>query len=233
MQKLAASKWLTVCLPFLILILPLFLSGCGTSSSSLPAYNIAGQWFFYDATNGISGEQRATTNLVLTTSDTTIGGTSPQSTTVSGSISDVNISFSWVGSDGVTTYTYAGTVGTGGGTMQGTWSNTIGQTGTWDALIDVAPSVVISGAWSITTSGPQGTIPVTFTQSGNSLTATTPQGQQSPPGTISYLNIAFFATGSDGATYTYIGTANSAANAMSGTWTNTNGQSGTWSATKS
>jgi hypothetical protein len=211
--------------------LPLFLSGCGTSSSSLPAYNIAGQWFVYDATKGISGEQGASL-YTLTTSDTTIGGTTPQGLPLSGSISDVNVSFSWVGSDGAT-YTYAGTVGNGGGTMQGAWSNTSGQTGTWDALIDVAPSAVVSGAWNITTSGPQGTIPVTFTQSGNGITATTPQGQQSPPGTISYLNIAFFAIGSDGATYTYIGTANSAANAMSGTWTNTSGQSGTWSATKS
>lgn len=231
MQKLTTSKWLTACLLFLILTLPLFLSGCGTSSSSLPAYNIAGQWFVYDATKGIPGEQGASL-YTLTTSDTTIGGTTPQGQVLSGSISDVNVSFSWVGSDGAT-YIYAGTVGTGGGTMQGTWSNTSGQTGTWDALIDVAPSVVISGTWSITTSGPQGTIPVTLTQSGNGITATTPQGQQSPPGTISFLNIAFFAIGSDGATYTYTGTANSAANAMSGTWANTNGQSGTWSATKS
>lgn len=230
MQKLVASKWLTVCLLFLILTLPLFLSGCGTSSSSLPAYNIAGQWFFYDATNGIPGEQGASL-YTLTTSDTTIGGTTPQGQALSGSISDVNVSFSWVGSDGAT-YIYTGTVGTGGGTMQGTWSNTSGQTGTWDALIDVAPSVVISGTWSIITNGPQGTIPVTLTQSGNGITATTPQGQQSPPGTISYLNLAFFAIGSDGATYTYTGTVNTAANAMSGTWANTNGQSGTWSATK-
>jgi len=230
MQKLGASKWLMVCLLFLIVTSPLFLSGCGTSSSSLPAYNIAGQWFFYDATNGIPGEQGALL-YTLTTSDTTIGGTTPQGLSLSGSISDVDVSFSWVGTDGAT-YTYAGTVGTGGGTMQGTWSNTSGQKGTWVALINVAPSVVISGAWSITTGGPQGTILVTFTQVGNGLTATTPQGQQSPPGTISYLNIVFFAIGSDGYTYTYIGTTNSAVTAMSGTWTNTNGQSGTWSATE-
>jgi len=230
MEKITAKGWLKICSFFFLLSLPVFLGGCGSSSTSEPAFNIAGSWFIYDATNSIAGEQGP--NIFnFTTSDTTIGGTTSQGQVITGTTSDVNVSFSWVGSDGAK-YTYDGKVGNNGETMSGTWSNASGQNGTWLGSIDVAPSVTIPGSWVITTSGSQGTIAATFTQSGNGITITTQQGQQSPPGTISYLNLVFFALGSDGATYTYTGTVNSSADSMSGTWTNTNGQSGTWSATK-
>lgn len=230
MEKITVKEWLKICLLFSLLGLPVFLSGCGAKQNS-PAFNIAGSWFIYDATNTIAGEQGPSL-FQFTTSDTTLSGTTSQGIVLTGTTTDTGVSFSWVGSDGAT-YTYGGTVGNGGETMQGTWSNTSGQSGTWIGLIDVAPSVTIPGSWVLTTGGPQGTINVTFTQSGNGLTITTPQGEQNPPGTISFLNLAFFVIGSDGATYTYVGTVTSAANSMSGTWTNTNGQSGSWSATKS
>lgn len=238
MEKLGSRKWLKVCMVIFAVTLSFYIGGCGNNNGNSPAFNIQGGWFIYDATNGISGEQGPSL-FQFTTSDTTLGGTTSQGIALTGTTTDTGVSFVWTGSDGAT-YTYNGTVGADGVTMQGAWSNTSNQSGTWVALIDQAPSVNIAPSptsptsWVLTTGGPQGTIDVTFTQSGNSLTITTPQGVQNPPGTISFLDLAFFVIGSDGATYTYVGTvtasANSLATAMSGTWTNTNGLSGTWSA---
>ena len=230
MKKITAKGWQKICFFFFLLSLQSFLGGCGGSKTALPAFNVAGSWFIYDATNGIAGEQ-GPSGFNFTTSDTKLGGTNSQGQVISGNVNDTTVGFSWLGSDGAT-YTYGGTVGGSGGTMQGTWQNSNGQNGTWLALINAAPSVNIQGSWVLTTSGPQGIIAVTFAQSGNGITITTPEGQQTPPGSISYQNLAFFAVGSDEATYTYTGTVNSAANSISGTWTNTAGQSGIWSATK-
>jgi hypothetical protein len=237
MERFGSRRWLKVCTLFIVGALLMFLVGCG-SKQNTPAFNIAGGWFIYDATNTIQGEQGP--NLFqFFTSDTTLTGTTSQGIGLTGTTTDQGVSFSWFVSDGAT-YTYNGTVGANGATMQGTWSNTKNQSGTWIGLINSAPSVNIATSptsptsWVLTTGGPQGTIDVSFTQSGNSISITTPQGLQNPPGTSSFLNLAFFVIGRDGATYTYVGTvtqsANSLATAMSGTWTNTNGQTGAWSA---
>lgn len=229
MEKLGSRKWLKVCTLFIVGVLLLFLGGCGKNNGNSPAFNIQGSWFIYDATNTIQGEQGPGLFQFIT-SDTTLSGTTSQGLGLTGTTNDTGVSFTWIGIDGAT-YTYTGTVGTNGATMQGTWSNTSNQSGTWIGLLNTAPSVnIIPGAWVLTTGGPQGTIDVTFTQSNNSITLTTPQGLQNTLGTISFFDIAFFAIGSDGATYTYFGTVTSAANSMSGTWTSTTGASGTWSA---
>lgn len=70
----------------------------------------------------------------------------------------------------------------------------------------------------------------TFTQSGSTLTGTTPQGQ-SITGTVNGSDITFTWVGVDSFTYTYSGTIQGGG-IMSGTWTATNGQSGTWRSTK-
>lgn len=231
MERFGSRKWMKGCALLIVLVLPLFVGGCGSSKNS-PIFNIAGQWYMYVATNGIAGEQGPGLFLFYT-SDTTLSGTTSQGSGFTGTTTDTGVSFSWVGSDGAT-YTYDGTVGTNGGTMQGTWSNTSKQSGTWIGLINNAPSVTIpTGSWVLTTSGAQGTMDVSFVQSVNSVSITTPKGIQNPPGTISLFNIVFFVAGTDGSTYTYNGTVTSATASMSGSWTSTNGQSGTWSATKS
>ena len=156
MEKIMTKGWLKICFFFFLLSLPVFIGGCGLINSSTPTFNIAGYWFIYDAATGTAGEQGPNLfNFTMSNSD--VGGTTSQGQAITGTSTDVNISFSWVGSDEAT-YTYSGTVGPDGGTMQGTWSNTNGQSGSWVGLVDAAPSATIQGSWVLTTSGPQGTI---------------------------------------------------------------------------
>jgi hypothetical protein len=233
MQKLATSKWLKVCLLFFVVTLFLFLGGCG-SSKPLPVWNITGSWYTYYATTGTPGEQGP--NLfTFTQTEDSLSGTTSQNQQITGTVSGLDITFSWVGSDGATN-TSTGKVSADGATMSGTWTSSKGQSGTWHAIPNTSPKVNIAGNWNTYqtttgTPGEQGPDLFTFTQSGNGLSGTTSQGQQIT-GTISGLSITFFWTGSDGATYTSTGTVSADGVTMSGTWTGSNGQSGTWRATK-
>jgi hypothetical protein len=236
MQRQATKYWLKLYSLLCVITLPLFLGGCGGGTNE-PPYNITGSWFIYDTTVGTAGEQGP--NLFTFTQtdskNNNLAGTTSQSQSVMGNVSGLNISFSWVGSDSAT-YNYTGIISGDGFTMSGTWTNTIGHSGTWHAIYSASPSVDISGKWNIllTTAGTteqQGPFLFTFTQSGNGISGTTSQGQQLI-GTVSILSITFSWPESDGATNVYTGAINAAGTA-SGTWRSTNGQSGTWSATKS
>lgn len=252
MKRLVTSKVLKVWLLFFVLTLPLFLSGCGTGSGSLPTFNVTGSWFIYHTTAATAGVQGPDL-YAFTTSESSLSGTvtpagQTQAVAVTGNVKGVNISFSWTWIDG-TVYAYEGTVGANA-TMSGKWTSLKGQTvqsGTWNALTNNTnlPTSSIAGNWNIfvTTAGITGEAGpnlVTFTQSGNNISATL-QGQTiTATGSVSNLNILFFWIGSDGVTTNlFVGavTATDAgtviANTMSGTWTSTNGQSGTWRATKS
>jgi hypothetical protein len=237
MKKYAARNWLKVCLLLFVIPLPLFLASCGGGISSAP-FNTSGSWFIYHTTAGTAGDQGPDLFTFTQTdaSSNNLTGTTSQSQLLSGNVSGLNISFSWVGSDGAT-YNYTGVISADAFTMSGTWTSTNGLSGTWHAIFSASPSVNISGSWSILfttagTTGQQGPFLFTFTQSGNGIAGTTSQGQQLI-GTVSVLSITFSWAGSDGATNVYTGALNSAGTSMSGTWTSTNGLSGTWSATKS
>ena len=238
MQKQATSDWFKVCMLFCVIGLAFFLGGCGGSSTSENPFNTTGSWFIYHTTAGTAGEQGPDLFTFVQTdaSNNNLTGNTSQSQLITGNVSGLNISFSWIGSDSAT-YNYTGAISADGFTMSGTWTNTSGHSGTWHAIVSASPSANISGSWNIIlttagTGGQQGPYLFTFTQSGNGVSGTTSQGQQLI-GTVSILHITFSWTGIDGATNVYTGTINAAGTTMSGTWTSTNGQSGTWSATKS
>ena len=131
MQKFATSKWLKVCLLFFMVTSLLFLIGCGGSSQAPPVWNITGSWYTYYATTGTPGEQGPDI-FTFTQSENSLSGTTSQGPQITGTVSGLNINFSWVGSDGVT-YTSTGTVSADGATMSGTWASSNGQSGTWRA----------------------------------------------------------------------------------------------------
>jgi hypothetical protein len=233
MQKLFASKWVKVYFLFFVVTLPLFLGGCGTSHPE-PTYGIAGSWNIV-TTGGTVAELGGSGVFTFTTSstDNSIGGTTPLLATISGSVSDVNVSFSWVGTDNATN-SYTGTVSPLGGTfiMSGTWTSTNGQSGIWNAILENNATPVsynITGNWNMVTTGgtvgeQQGLFAFTWPGLGYGIAGTT----TSPPGLtitgiISSYTIMFSWTGSDGATYIYYGTVSgpgsTAGNTMTGTWT--------------
>ena len=216
-------------------ILTLFLSACG-HSKHVALINIAGTWFVYHETDGLSAEQ-GPDSFNFTTSDNTVSGTTSQAQSITGTVEDLDISFSWIGSDSFT-YTYTGSVSNDGMTMSGTWTNTNGQSGTWHAIIELSPAVNIAGNWDIfnTPAGSPlelGPDQFTFTQSGNGIAGTT-SGGQTVIGSIGNQSITFSWVASDGFLYIYTGAVSIDDTTMSGTWTSTNnGQSGSWRATRS
>jgi hypothetical protein len=234
MKRLAGSKrsrdYFLICGA----IFTLLLSGCG-SSKPVPLFNIAGTWFVYHETNGISAEQ-GPDSFIFKTSDNTVSGTTSQGQSITGTVTGLDISFSWLGSDSFT-YTYTGSVSSDGTTMSGTWTNTNGQSGKWHAIIDLSPAVNIAGSWNIFNTPAGSTVELgpdlfTFTQSGNGVAGLT-SGAQTVIGSIGGQSIAFSWVASDGYLYIYTGSVSSDGHTMSGTWTNTNnGQSGSWRATK-
>jgi hypothetical protein len=232
MQKRGTGKWLKGCLLSLAVTLPLIFGGCGGNQAE-PAWNVTGGWYIYHDTAGVPGEQGPDL-FSFTQANNKLSGTTPQGQQITGTVSGVDISFSWTGSDGASC-SYSGSISGDGATMSGTWTSSNGQSGTWHAIVNAAPAVNVTGNWNIyhTTTGAPGEAGpdiLAFAQTNNNLSGTTPQGQQ-VTGTVSSLSITFSWTGSDGATYTYTGSAS--ATAMSGSWTSTSGQSGTWRATKS
>lgn len=234
MKKLTKAKWLKVCLLLFVVTLPPFISGCGGNQSE-PTFNIAGSWNIFHTTTGTAGEEGPDL-FTFTTSNNDVSGTTPLNQLITGNVSGLNVSFSWVGSDGATN-TYTGVVSADGATMSGTWTSTNGHSGTWHAIVNVAPAVSITGNWNIFhtttgTAGEEGPDLFIFTQSGNGISGTTSLNQQII-GTISHLDITFSWVGSDGATNIYTGAVSANGATMSGTWMSTNGHAGTWRATKS
>lgn len=232
MQKLATNQCRRIGLLLSLLTLPLFLISCGGSQAD-PVFNITGTWYIFHTTTGTPG-QLGPDLFTFSQSDNNLSGTTSQSRPLSGTVSALNLNFSWLGSDG-TGFTYTGTISADGNTMSGTWSSSNGQSGTWHAILNIAPSANVAGNWNIFhtitgTPGEQGPDLFAFTQPGNNISGTTSQGQ-SVTGIISGLSIILSWTGSDGTTNTYTGTV-SGGNTMSGTWSGTNGQSGTWRAAK-
>ena len=241
MEKLGGRKWLKVCMLISMVALLLINVGCGSGTSE-PAFNITGSWNIFTTTSGTKGEQGP--NLFnLTTSASTLSGTTPQGNVISGEVKDLNIAFSWVGNDGAINH-YIGVVSNNGTTMAGTWTSTKGQSGTWDGIIissttgSFPPKVNVAGDWNAFmttagTAGEQGPDVVTFTQSANSLGGTV-QGQQIT-GSIMSSNITslifFFNDGISN--FAFTGIVSTDGKSMSGTWTNTGGQTGTWRAAKS
>jgi hypothetical protein len=234
MQRLGRRKWLAVCTLLMVGIIPLFLGGCGSKQSS-PTFNITGGWYTFYSTKGTAGAQGP--NLfTFTVTTNNITGVTSQGQVITGQITGLDISFSFVDSDGATN-TSTGTVSADdGSTMSGTWTKSNGQSGTWEAVISLAPQVSVAGNWNmfLTTggSGEQGLGVFVFTQSGNGVSGTT-SDSNSIIGAIGRLDITFFWTGNDGVTRTLIGIITSDGTGMSGTWSDTSGKSGTWRATKS
>ncbi len=238
MQRLYTRKRPRFCLLLTLSVLLLGLSGCG-STSNLPSFDLNGTtWFMYKTVNGSAGELESDPfSFTQSSGDNNFTGSTPppNSLSLSGSINGKAITFSWI--DGSTTYTFGGSFNADGSLMSGNWTSTTnGQTtpmGTWNAVINLAPSVDITGSWNLTNST-SGIYQFTYAAAttGNNITGTTPDGLPII-GRIGSFTVFFSWVASDGSTtLMYTGTADVAATSMSGTWTDTNGNSGTWSATK-
>src|ERR1039458_9033068 len=129
MKKLFTGKWSQIYVFFLVASVPLFLIGCGLSNNNPPAYDISGAWYTYYATNGTPGELGP--NLyTFSASSNAIAGSTSQNQIITGEITGLDITFSYVQSDG-STNSSMGTVGSDGTTMSGTWTDTKGRSGTW------------------------------------------------------------------------------------------------------
>jgi hypothetical protein len=235
MKILEARKFSRVCCLFLVIVLAMFLGGCGSSQSS-PEWNISGVWSTFYATAGTPGQQ-GPNPFTFSTSENTVTGTTSQGQPIAGSITGLDLSFSFVDSDGATS-TSNGTVSAAdGSTMSGTWTKSNGQSGTWYAVINLPPLVSAEGNWNVFqatsgVAGEQGPDVFAFTQSGYGIAGETPQGQQIT-GAIGRLDIIFFWVDGDEVTHTFIGVITADGTGMSGTWSDTSGKSGTWRAAKS
>jgi len=235
MQKQVAKKLSKVFVLFYALSLMVLLGGCG--SKTLPVWNITGSWYVYHVSTTGTAEQGPDL-FTFTSTDNNLTGVTSLNQPLTGQVNGLDINFSWMGSDGASN-TYTGVISADGATMAGTWTSTNGQSGTWNALVNLGPLVNVSGNWNtyLATSGStgeQGPIPSTFTQSGNGISGTLTQGQQqiTTTGSISRQDIIFFWTGSDGIVYAMTGTVTGNGSAMSGTWAGNKGQSGTWRAVR-
>lgn len=233
MKKSGPKKFANVYVLLFAVMAPFIFSGCGGGQSE-PIFNVSGSWFIYHTSNAAAGEQGPDL-FTFAQSQNSLTGTTPLNQAVTGTVSNLDISFSWTGSDGATN-NYSGTVSPDGTTMSGAWSSTNGQSGTWNAIVNAAPLANITGSWNVfhTTGSAteQGPDLFMFTQSGSGISGTTSQSQQIA-GTTGSLSIIFFWTGSDGAVNAYTGAVSNNGTAMSGTWRSTNGQSGSWRALKS
>lgn len=238
MQKSIISKWLKVCWVLIVLTFPLLFSGCGTSSNSLPIFNVAGQWNIFTSTAGTAGVQGP--NLfTFATSENDLSGTTSGGQQLSGNVTQLSISFSWTLTDG-TIFTYSGNISASdGATMLGRWTSNKGQSGTWAGVItNPTSSVNVTGTWDTFTTDlskagsiEQGPFSITLTQPTNTFSGISADGQQIA-GAISRFDIVFLEAVSDGSTRTFSGVVTSGGTGMSGTWTSTNGSSGSWRAGK-
>jgi hypothetical protein len=232
MQRIT-GKWLEYSIAFFALSLIFILGGCGGKTE--PTFNISGSWYVFHTTDGTVGEEGLGL-FSFTQSDNDLSGSVVTTgEPISGSVSGLDISFSWTESATGVRNDYSGKVSTDGTTMSGTWSDSNGQNGTWSAIIQLTPIGDIQGDWNLSApvAGVEG---FTLVQSTNDLTGSvTSQGDQTT-GIISNPDIFFFWTGSDGVTNTFVGTVSSVSDgiaySMSGTWSDSSGGSGSWSATR-
>ncbi len=240
MQRLA-GQWLKVSTAFFAIISALLLGGCGGKAD--PTFNISGSWYVFYTTDGTQGIQSFSSSpFSFTQTDNDLTGAVPTSgESLTGSVSGLDISFSFTLNKDTYRYDYNGKVSSDGTTMSGTWSNSHGAKGSWNAIIKLTPYGSIQGNWSLSApvEGVQGFTFVQSTSDTNYLAGSLTTPQAGPiTGVVSNPDILFFWTGSDGTTlYTFSGTLtsknNGVADVMSGTWTATNGQAGSWSATRS
>ncbi len=241
MERIGGRRWLTGCMLIISAALLFFIGGC-SSGVTEPAFNVSGNWDIYTTTSGTVGEA-GPGRFSFSTYSSTLSGYSPETKYITGEVSDLNISFSWVASDGYT-YSYTGLVSNNGTTMSGTWTNTNNQSGTWNGIIistsstTFTPTINIAGNWNVFlttdgTTGEEGPEAVTFTQSSNTLGGTA-LGQQIV-GSIASSNVTtvLFFWNDGTSNFAFTGIANVDGNSMQGTWTNTSGKTGTWRATKS
>ncbi|HET6514656.1 MAG TPA: hypothetical protein VFG09_05800 [Thermodesulfovibrionales bacterium] len=214
----------------LFLSFPLVLIGCGRQNDE-NLYNVQGTWNFYHTTKGMTGLQGPEPALFsFSQSKEDITGTAPDGSSLSGSTSDVNISFSLTEKDG-TVFNYTGTILVIA-TMSGTWTSSNGYSGTWQAIVNTPALVNVAGNWNITTSGIPGTSLFELKQNtGSSSLDQSIFAGTVGTGLVSSGTVLFTWVGDDGTTYFYTGT-ESGGNAMSGTWLTDKGQTGTWSGTK-
>jgi hypothetical protein len=235
MQRLGRHKWLMVCTLFIVGVLPLFIGGCGSKQNS-PVYNITGNWFMFYATKGTAGEV-GPSQFTFTTTDNNITGLTDKGQVITGEVAGLDITFSFVDSDGALNTSTGTVAASDGSTMSGTWTKSNGQSGTWHAVIGtVSPQADATGNWNMfqTTSGgsEQGLGLFTFSQSGFGIAGTTSDGK-SIIGATGRLDITFFWVDADGVTHTLTGIITADGSSMSGTWYDTAGKSGTWRATRS
>jgi hypothetical protein len=232
MQRIA-GKWPEFSSAFLAVTLIFLFGGCGGKTE--PTFNISGSWYMFHTTDGTAGEQGLGL-FSFTQSDNDLSGSvATTGESISGSVSGLDVSFSWTDSATSARIDYNGKVSTDGTTMSGTWSDSNGQHGTWNAIIQLNPVGDVQGDWNLLApvAGVQG---FTFVQATNDLTGSvTSQGDQIT-GILSNPDIFFYWTGSDGVTNTFIGTINNVSGGtaydMSGSWSDSSGGSGSWSATK-
>ncbi|MGD1074503.1 MAG: hypothetical protein ABR903_00280 [Thermodesulfovibrionales bacterium] len=246
MKELVINKWVKVYLIFFVVTFPLFLTGC-SSSSSLPTFNVTGNWFVYSVASISPGVVKGPLYpFIFTQSENDLSGTTSTGESIgSGSVTSVNISFSWVGAaDGVTN-TYTGTINADA-TMSGTWTRSDGTTGTWYAII-FTPPADIQGNWNLFITSPSSPEPqplglVTFTvnainegvasPSWFSIATTSGSLPGAGIGTVCTQSIMFPFSINE---VTFIFSGSITVNGtMSGTWTaataTANGLSGTWNA---
>ncbi len=127
------KKCATVFLLVLVVAAPLFLGGCGGNGST-PTFNISGTW---NITWTPASSPAGTYTFTFTQSDSSLSGTTNQGQPISGSVSGLNVNFSFIWTESPSgvqnTYTFNGTEGTDATTMSGTWTNGGGASGAWSA----------------------------------------------------------------------------------------------------
>ncbi|MGD0885588.1 MAG: hypothetical protein ABSA46_12095 [Thermodesulfovibrionales bacterium] len=211
------KKFITVQSVYFFLILftatvPLFLGGCGGGGTATPLANITGTWTLSTSTG----------NFTFTQINNTISGETPLGQTITGSMSGLNIQFSWVDSTGAT-HSYTGVVSPDGTSMSGTYTIGSGAAAPWTGTLT---TFNITGTWTLSTQVGSWM----FTQIGTTLSGQTPSALQIT-GTIIGLNISFSFTDSSGNTDTYTGTVSSDGTSISGTYTIGSGAAAPWTGT--
>jgi len=215
--KVPMKKFITVQSVYFFLILftatvPLFLGGCGGGGTATPLANITGTWTLSTSTG----------NFTFTQINNTISGETPLGQTITGSMSGLNIQFSWVDSTGAT-HSYTGVVSPDGTSMSGTYTIGSGAAAPWTGTLT---TFNITGTWTLSTQVGSWM----FTQIGTTLSGQTPSALQIT-GTIIGLNISFSFTDSSGNTDTYTGTVSSDGTSISGTYTIGSGAAAPWTGT--
>lgn len=227
------DKWLEFSLAFFVVTLLFIFGGCGGKTE--PTFNISGGWYVFQTTDGTAGKEGLGLFSFSQSDNDLSGSVATTGYSITGSVSGLDVSFSWTDAVTGAKIYYDGTVSTDGTTMSGNWSDTNGQLGTWNAIIQLTPVGDIQGDWNLSApvAGVQG---FTFVQSTNDLTGSVTSEGDQVTGSLSNPDIFFFWTGSDGVTTSFIGTINTVSDgiaySMSGSWSDSAGGSGSWSATK-